>query len=475
MGYMLRKILPFFILFLILAFGSYAQDSLNLKQCISFALEHNTQLLRSKNDLQQASNSYQQYRANVLPTINGSATNNFDFGRTIDPATNQFSNQASRTNYFTLNGDWVIFGGFQKLYQVRQYEWNKDASAQSLQKVMDDVSLTIANDYLQILLLTEKKGQLANLVKSSEENQKKVNILFDAGGTTVAKKYEADAQLATDQYNLVDIENQLDKQYLGLKQYMNYDITKPLKIQQINFQGQLFPYNDEDAAKAINDRVSQLPAVKAARSQRESALYAWKAIKGTVYPKLSVDASLHSIYSSQYQSYSVETLIEPIGILGNDQTKIVYGQVPVAVTSPVGFGDQLSQNFGQTIGFTLNVPIFNGLQTKYNIQAAKITYASDDLLLTDAEVKAKNDIYQAYEGMNAARKKYEAGTLKLKSQEALFKQSEINYNAGAMTFFDYNTARNNFANAESDLSQAKYEYIFQTKVFEYYLGKPVSF
>jgi len=454
----------------------FAQDSMSLAQCIEYALVHNTSLLKSQNDYQQAQNSYQQYRANVLPTLNGSATNNFDFGRTIDPATNQFSNASSRTNYFSLNGDWVIFGGLQKLNQVRQYEWSRDASSQSLQKIKDDISLNIANNYLQILLLTEKEKQLENLVKNSDEQQKKTAILYENGATTLSKKYGADAQLATDQYNVVDMQNQLEKQYLALKQYMNYDLGKPLKVQTINFNGQLQVYGVGDLDKAIKEQVDKLPAVQTARSQRESALYAWRAIKGTVYPKLSVDASLHTIYSSQYANYTPIYSVVPIGIVGTNTSDVVYGQAATGYTSKsISFGDQLGQNFGQTVGFTLNVPIFNGLQTKYNIQGAYITYQSDDLQLTDAEVKARNDIYQAYDGMKAEAKKFEAGETKLKSAEALFKESDISYQAGGMSFFDYNTARTSYINAQSDWLQAKYEYIFQTKVFEYYMGKPVAF
>ena len=473
---MLKKTL--LSLICIIAFGLrlYAQDSMSLVQCIEYALAHNTSLLKTQNDYRQAQNSYQQYRANVLPTLNGSATNNFDFGRTIDPATNQFSNQSSRTNYFSLNGDWVIFGGLQKLNQVRQYEWSKDASSRTPQKTKDDISLTIANDYLQILLLTEKEKQLENLVKNSDEQQKKTAILYENGATTLSKKYGADAQLATDQYNVVDMQNQLEKQYLGLKQYMNYDLGKTLKIQIINFSGQLHLYGVGDLDKAIKEQVDKLPAVQAARSQRESALYAWRAIKGTAYPKLSVDASLHTIFSSQYANYTTIYSVVPIGIVGTNTSDVVYGKAATGYTSKsISFSDQLSQNFGQTVGFTLNVPIFNGLQTKYNIQGAYITYQSDDLQLTDAEVKARNDIYQAYDGMKASAKKFEAGESKLKSAEALFKESENSFQAGGMSFFDYNTARTNYTNAQSDLLQAKYEYIFQTKVFEYYMGKPVAF
>jgi outer membrane protein len=473
---MLKKISPLFFLVLCLSAGSKAQDSLNLAQCIQYALAHNTQLLRAQNDLQQQTNSYNQSRANLLPTLNGSASDNYNFGRTIDPATNQFINQSSQTNYFSLNADWVIFAGLQKLNQVRQYQWSKDAGEQNLQKTKDDISLSIANYYLQILLLTERKHQLENLLKNSEQAQKKTNILYDNGAIPLTKKYEAEAQLATDQYNVVDINNQLLKQYLALKQYMNYDITKPLKIQEINFQGQLEVYTDADVTKVINERVSQLPAVKQARSVRESAMYAWKAMQGTVYPRLSIDASLHTIYSSQYKNYGYSySGLQPIGIVGADTTKIVYGPKYSAVGNGIKYGDQLSQNFGQTVGFTLSIPIFNGLQTRYNVRGANITFQSDELLLTDAEVKSKNDIYQAYENMKAAKEKFDAGNIKLKSQEALFKQSDISYQAGAMSFFDFNTARSNFSNAQSDYDQAKYEYIFQTKVFEYYLGKPVSF
>jgi len=450
---------------------------MNLAQCIQYAMVHNTQLLKSQNDYQQSWNSYRQFRANVLPTLNGSATNNYDFGRTIDPATNQFSNASSRTNYFTLNGDWVIFGGLQKLNQVREYQWSRDASAQTLQKMKDDISLNIANDYLQILLLTEREKQLENLVKNSDEQQKKTAILYDNGATTLSKKYGADAQLATDQYNVVDMQNQLEKQYLALKQYMNYDLGKPLKVGAIDFNGQIQFYNQADLDKAVNEQVNKLPAVQAARNQRESALYAWRAMKGTALPKLSVDASIHTIYSSQYQSYVPTYTIVPIGTVGQQSgADIVYGPIASGYsTQKISFEDQLRQNFGQTIGFTLNVPIFNGLQTKYNIQGAYITYQSDDLQLTDAEVKARNDIYQAYDGMNEARKKFESGEIKLKSADALYKESDASYQAGGMSFFDYNTARTSFINAQSDLLQAKYEFIFQTKVFEYYLGKPVSF
>jgi len=455
---MLKKYSFIFLFFITCGIRAYAQDSMTLSQCIQYALIHNTQLLKGQNDYLQAQNTYKQYRANVLPTLNGSATNNFDFGRTIDPATNQFANENSRTNYFTLNGDWVIYGGLQKLNQVRQYEWSKDASSQSLQKIKDDISLNIANNYLQILLLTEKEKQLENLVKNSEDQQKKTEILYNNGATTLSKKYQADAQLATDQYNVVDMQNQLEKQYLALKQYMNYDLGKPLKIVAINFQGDLQKYTQADLDKALTEEVPKLPAVQAANSQRQSAYYAWRAMRGTAAPKLSVDASVHSIYSSQYATYVPEYVgVMPIGIVGTNTSDIVYGPQYAYQTQKIPFGDQLRQNFGQTVGFTLNVPIFNGLQTRYNIQGAHITYQSDELQLTDAEVKARNDIYQSYSGMNEARKKFEAGQIKLSSAEALFNESDHSFQAGGMSYFDYNAARVSYTNAQSDFLQAKYE------------------
>jgi outer membrane protein len=469
------RLIAFFFLLLVFKTG-YGQDSLNLQQCIDYALTHNTSILRQVSDLDQQSNNYQRAKASTLPTLNGFASQNYNYGRTIDPSTNQFANQQSRANSFSLSGDFLIFGGLRKLNDIRQAEWAKDASSHNLQKTKDDISLNIANQYLQILLLMERQKQLTNQVEDSRTIQKKNKILVDAGAATSSKLYEADAQLATDEANLIDIENQLNTAYLQLKQYLNYDITKEIKVQQINFAAQLAEYGDADLQKALSERIKQMPAVEQAYSARQSAMYGLRSAKGSIYPSLDVNGSLHSVYSSLGKNYSyIANGLEPIGFLGPDTSQVVYAPRLVPTTSDISFRNQLRNNYGQSLGFSLNIPIFNGYQTRYNVQNYKINLSNSELTLTDAETKARNDIYQAYENMKMTAKKLAASESRMKSQEILMKQSELTFNAGAISYFDYSTVKTNYNNAQIDLLQARYQHVFQTKIFEYYIGKPVQF
>lgn len=474
----LGKKLTYFLATLLImshATKSYAQDSMNLQQCIAYAWGNNIQLSRSELDLEQKENAYEQSRYNRLPSLNGNASHNYNFGRTVDPSTNQFANQRSQNNGFSLSTNVLLFNGLQMMNESRQAKWSQDASTHNLQKAKDDAALTIANQYLQILLLTERQKQLQNQYKTSQDSRNRTKTLFDAGAVAQVKMLEAEAQLASDESLLIDLENQLTRAYLNLKQYMNYDISKPLKIQTVNFTGQLNQYTETELNNIFTHRLPNLPGVQSAKSSRESALYGLKAQQGNTSPKIYANASLQSFYSSLAQQFGSATPdgFQQIGFTSDSVQ--VFAPKYNYNTEDVSFNDQLNNNFGQSLGFTLSIPIFNGMQNRYAIQSARINLQNAQLTLTEAETQAKNDIYTAFEGMRLSQKKLQAAQTKFTAQEALFKQSEINFNAGGMSFYDFNAVRNNFSSAQSEVLQAKYEYIFQTKVFEYYMGKEVKF
>ena len=473
---MYKKIVLSFIATFFISTIIYAQDSLNLQQCIDYALKHSSSILKSMNETERQGYYYKHIAAGNYPNLNASAGQNYNYGRTIDPYTNQFANQSVRSNSIGLSADWTIFNGLQKLNEIRQAQWARDASMFGLRKTQDDISLSIANQYLQVLLLNERRKQLINQVESSQSQLKRVKTLLDAGATTQGKQLEAEAQVATDQSALVDIENQITQGIISMKQMMSFDPSTPLKLAQVNFQGKLQEYTYGDVEGAYKSRIPELPAVLQAGYSKKSAYYYLRSMKGYYSPKLVLGASLHSVYSSQGRAYSfIYNGYEPIGILGFDTSKVVYGPKVSQVAKPVSFGQQLNNNFGQTVGLTLQIPIFNGLQTRYTVQNAQIQLQNADIDLHEAERKAKNDIYQAFESMNMSKKKLDASEIRIKSQESLFKMADINLAAGVISYYDYSVIKSNYNNAEIDLLQAKYSYIFQTKVFEYYLGKPVQF
>ncbi|RYD76584.1 MAG: TolC family protein, partial [Sphingobacteriales bacterium] len=268
---------------------TFAQDSMSLQQCIAYAWENNIQLSRSELDLQQRENSYQQSRYNRLPSLNGNVSNNYNFGRTVDPTTNQFASQSSRNNGFSLSTNVLLFNGLQMMNESRQAKWSQDASTHNLQKAKDDAALTIANQYLQILLLTERQKQLQNQLKTSQDSRNRTKTLFDAGAVAQVK--------------------------ISLAQ--SFGSPSPNGFQQIGFT-----------------------------------------------------ADSVQVFAPKY-SYS-----DP---------------------QAVSFNDQLNNNFGQSLGFTLSIPIFNGMQNRYSIQNARINLQNAQLTLTEAETQARNDIYTAFE------------------------------------------------------------------------------
>lgn len=459
-----------------LAATVHAQDSMSLTQVIAYAWEHNSELLRTQYDAQLKDINLTRTKASILPSVNGQANHNYNFGRTIDPTTNQFVNQQTRSNYFSLNAQITIFDGLRQLNAVREAQWSKDASNFTLQKKKDDIALSVANQYLQIMLLNERKNQLKTLVDNSRLNRDKTNILVKAGSLAEVRSMEAEAQLATDEANLIDIENQIDKAYLSLKQFINYDVSKPLKIQQLIVRVPNVEYTQADLDVVIGDRLKDLPGVQSARNAKESALYGVKLAFGNISPKLSAGASLSTAYSSNYKNFSYYPNPKPqiVGYVASDSS-LVYTQGFLTTASDIPFGQQLKNNFGQSIGLSLQVPIFNGLQNHYNIQSARMALNNATLVLSEAENQAKNDVYSAYEGMRMAKKKMDASNLKLKSQQAVFTQANNTYQLGLSNYYDWSLAQNALSNAQSDALQARYEYIFQVKVFEYYLGKPVEF
>ncbi|MCX6352267.1 MAG: TolC family protein [Bacteroidetes bacterium] len=461
---------------LLLPFIMQAQDKFNLQQLIEYALTHSTQIQRGVGLVKQSEADFKTTQAGILPSLNASVSNNYNFGRAIDPTTNQFSTERTQTNYYSLSSDVLLFNGLQRMNQLRQVKWQKESSTYSLQKTKDDIALTVANYYLQILMLTEREKQVENQLANSKNAWEKMKILVANGAQAQSKELEAEAQKATDEVTLIDIQNQLKNVYRNLKQYINYDITKELQLELIKPPLDEAVYTNADLDKAINERYKELPAVKQAEANFTASKYALQAANGGFFPKLYASGSLHSGYSSSALKISGFTPAgyQPIGFLVTDSTPVISPKYNY-LTQKVKYGTQLDNNFGQSAGLSLNIPIFNGLQQHHTMQTAKINLHNADLTLTEAKNKVRYDIYQAYESIEMTRKKYIAAKLRYDLQAKLFEKIDLSYQQGVAGYYEWNTARTNLNSSQSEALQATYEYIFQKKVFEFYLGKAVTF
>ncbi|MDZ4839017.1 MAG: TolC family protein [Bacteroidota bacterium] len=454
--------------------SAQSTDSFGLKECINYAMSNNLQILQNEQLFGNASLDVQRSKSSILPTLNANANGNNNFGRSIDPVTNQYINAQSQVFSSQLTTQWILYSGLSKMNDIRRAKWTETASKWSLQKLKDDIALSVANQYLQVWLLKERKGQLENQLQNTLNQEKKTRILVDAGSLTKVKMLEVYAQKASDEANLVDIDAQIVRAELALKQSMNFDLRQPLLLKHINISSQLVSYSEYDLNNTLDNRISQLPSVQSAQSSNMANRYNLKSIQGLQYPTLSLSGSIRSAYSSISRSFTFgNDGFEQIGILGFDTSQKVFGPRFKNNATAISFGEQLKNNFGQTVGLNLNFNIFNGLDTKYQIAQAKYNLYTSDVNVKTAEVQGRNDVITAYENLKLMQKKYNSSQQKLETQKALYTQTEVNYNLGALNYYDFNAARTSFDNASIELLNAQYELFFQTKVFEYYIGKQI--
>jgi outer membrane protein len=355
-----------------------------------------------------------------------------------------------------LSSTVTVFEGFSLYNSLRQSNYEYIASKYDVEKMQNDVSLNVVTAYLQVLynqeLLNTAKRQLETSAKQSERTKR----LYESGVLPKGSFLDAEAQEATEELSVVSAQNQLDISYLTLTQLLDLPSPKDFKVEDPQFNA---PSNFVlETPEAIFDyAVKNQPEIKSVDYKVLSAKKGLHSARGGISPRFGISSSIGSGYSD------------------NRERVIGFNSNLVPVTEIVPFSDQLHDNLSKSIGFNLTVPIFNGWQTKTNIGRAKINMKNAELSAQIAKNQLSKTIQQAHADANASYKKYTATTKSLEALKEAFKYTEQKMNAGLVNTIDYLNAKNNLNKAESDLLQAKYDYIFKTKVLDFYLGKPLVF
>lgn len=450
-----------------------AGQNWSLEECINYAWEHNLQVKQAEINEYVAKNNLTQTKANLYPSVNGFVSHTYNYGRTIDPFTNTFANSAVLSDDFYISGSLTLFGGFQNEYMVKEYKASYAASQFDLQSNKNNLALLIASGYLQVLLDDELLAQATKQENITTQQVKRTSALVEAGSLAKSNLLDIQAQEASDEVNTINAQNALTLANLSLAQLLDIDSVNDFKIAKPELT---IPTNatldnpDDVFTKAITNQ----PDIQSAQLKYQSSEDSRLAAAGALYPKLSLAASAGTGYSGANEEITNTTVqgYSPVGITSGNE--IVY--IPNVVYSYriTPFNNQFNENFNKSIGFRLSIPIFNGLQSNVGYKNAKLNelYAYDTYLTT--ELNLRKNIQQAYADAEGALKKYYASEKSVSALTEAFNYTKAKFEAGTTTTLDYNTAENNLANAESNLSQAKYTYIFKLKVLDYYEGKPLK-
>ncbi len=428
-----------------------------LEECINHAVENNIVIKQQELQTQFEENTLQQSKLGLLPSLNGTATNNWSFGRALDETTYQFTEEENvRSNSFFASAGLTLFNGLQNYNTIIRNRYNVDASFQDLQNIKDDISLNVALAYLQILLNKELVTVTENQLQTTMEQIEKTRKMVDAGSLPRGNLLEIQAQAAREELQLINMENQLDISYLNIVQLLELDSVAGFEIIVPDIVITETGMISENVVNIYNTAKQIRPEVKSAELRLRSAEYDLKIAQGARSPRLSLSTTFSTGYSSIRQK-----------ILGIDPVEgILYGDYP--------FADQINDNINYGIGLSLSIPVFNGWQVNTSISNSKLNIQNSQYSLENTRKQLYKNIQQAYADAQASLKSYTASQKAVESMQESFRYTEQRFNVGMVTPVEYNTAKAQLLNAESELAQSKYEYIFKTKVLDFYKGLPLK-
>ncbi|MFH2143353.1 MAG: TolC family protein [Bacteroidota bacterium] len=460
--------------------GSYSQKIWTLEECINYALENNIQIKQQKLNYDYSRNSYTQSKANVLPNLNGSIGENLNWGRYIDPYTNEFTDNNNNSMNLGLSSTVVLFNGFQNINTIKQNEYKLLASIEDIEKMKNDISMNIAAAYLQILYYKDMLLVAQNQVETTNFQIERTIKMVEAKSLPEGSLLEIQAQVAGEELQVITNQNQLDIAYLTLTQLLDLDTVAGFEILIPEFPDlnvQTINFSIEDIYK---ESLEKMPQIRSAEYNLKSAEKGLSIAKGGRSPRLSTTLSWGTGYSSAYENYFITDSSMVITTSGFTQigteTYNVYSYYPQITygSEKREFGEQLKNNRSTSLGFNLSIPIFNGLQTHTSISNAKISLLNSQYTLQLQKDQLYKDIQQKYTDVLAALKKYYSTKKALESLQTSFAYTKDKYEVGMVNFVDFNIAKNNLAKTSSDLLQAKYDYIFKTKILDFYRGIPIK-
>ena len=470
------------ITIIIIAMGPYiyGQEKLwNLEECVDYALERNISINQMKLSNQITEIDLKQDKAKRIPSINASGNQSFNFGRSVDPSTNIYTSNNFASNNFALNSSWNIFNGLQNKNTIEKTRIDIQAGSLDLKETENNVTISITQAYLQILYSYEQVDNAKNKLSSTQAQEKRTGSLLRAGEVPEGTLFQIKAQEASDQYSLVNANNQLEMAKISLMQYMELPVEKYFEVVKPEYNDSLLAIIIlQDSREIFENAKNVLPEIESAELKISSAEQSLKIAKGANYPRLSLSAGLSTGYSNNRNLYSRETNIveQEIGYLQSDPTELVMAQKPVTSITDLNypFGQQFTDNFSQSIRLSLTIPIYGNRQVKSNVERSKIHIQTAQLNSNNTSNQLRKKIEQAYIDMIAAARNHEAAKEQVKNLERSYGDTRRKFELGMINATDFIIEQNQYFDSESNLNRAKYQFIFTEKILDFYQGKPIT-
>ncbi|WP_221930749.1 TolC family protein [Changchengzhania lutea] len=419
------------------------QKTWSLQECVNHALEHNISVQQGVNTILINEQDIIASRGQFLPSLSASAAHNITIGGLeIDPGV--FVDQTFNQSRVGISVSQNIFNGFRTLNLYKQSQLTKETNALELDRIKDDISLNVVNAYLNVLFNRENLETALAQFEFSEKQLKQVTNLVDAGVQPRANIYDAEATLSRDEQSVTIAENNLNLALLNLSQLLQVPY-EGFAVEGIDLNEPSEALLYKDFKPILNYALENRVEIKVAEKGIENAELNTEISKSGYFPTLNFTYG----YSSR-ASYTNLTDLE------------------------ASFFDQINDNKGHSFGLNLNIPIFSRFQNKTAVAKSKIQEDNSRLNLAQQKLNIESNIQRTFTDAQAAFRAFEAAKKSLEAQELAFNNSKERFNLGAMTAFELEQARVALINAQSSLINAKYDFVFKTKVLDFYMGKSLT-
>ncbi|MBL7701608.1 MAG: TolC family protein [Ferruginibacter sp.] len=459
-----------------------AQEKWGLLRCIEYAMANNISVKQVDLQTKIAGLTLKQSKYGQLPNLNFSGGPGFNSGRNQDPTSFSLTTQSFISANMQLQSSADIFNWFSKRNTIASNEWELQAAKANTDKLKNDVALSVANLYLQILLGMEQEKIAGVQLKQSQAQLSNTRKLVDAGNLPELNAANLEAQVAIDSSNVIAAKGNVVQNILSIKAFMGLDAATPFEIEtpaaEKIFVEKLADLQPE-TVYALS--IANMPQQRFNDFKLKAAQKTSSAAKGGLYPTVSIFGGLSSNYINSkipvYQPTGTfsNNVLSPQVTIGSTTYKVSSADFVQTGNRSIAFLTQLDQNFRQSVGLTVSVPIFNGLSARTNYQRSKINIRSLELQKELDNQTLKQDIYKAYNAAMVALEKLNAGKKSLEASERTFYYAQKRYDVGMLGTFELITNQNNLFTAKLQDALNRFDYVFKMKVLEFYKGQGLKF
>jgi outer membrane protein len=459
-----------------------AQEKWNLKTIVEYAMANNVAVKQSEVQAKITALTFKQSKLSLYPNASFGGNTSINNGNNQDPVTFSRINETYLTAGMQLQTSADIFNFYSKRNTIAANEWELKAAVANVGKIKNDIALSAANAYLQILLAMEQeKITLVQLAQTTEQlniTRKQVN----AGALPELNALQLEAQLALDSVNFISAKGGVTQSILNLKSFMNIDAAASFEVDT--------PPVESIPVEAIADLQPEIVYQQALTNQPQQLVNNYR-LKAAEKSKAAARASMYPSFSafggisSNYLAFSKKALYDRVittyvssglradgggGVYYDVQSPVFTQGNKIGYLRPKSFGSQLVDNFRQNIGLSVSVPIFNGGSLRIGYERSKLNIDNLQLQKLQDDQKLKQDIYQAYNAALIALEKYNASQKSVAASEKSYTFSGKRFNVGMLSTFELITAQNNLLRSKLEYTINRFDYVFKIKVLEFYKG-----